>query len=90
MVRLKGARRAPPLAERQFQFLMVRLKAVGYAVAVDLLEVFQFLMVRLKAEWEMAREAVKILVSIPYGSIKSAVARRMSGAERRFNSLWFD
>ena len=50
---------------------------------------FQFLMVRLKDYRNTNKKNLKI-VSIPYGSIKSAEVRASEVRVSGFNSLWFD
>jgi len=70
MVRLKGTYKSKFLNTTVFQFLMVRLKAMlGMPPAGNI--AFQFLMVRLKAASYKYGYYISILISIPYGAIKS-------------------
>ena len=56
---------------QKFQFLMVRLKGIKDYDALKELFAFQFLMVRLKATIPNTN-AIFIIISIPYGAIKSS------------------
>ena len=80
MVRLKAGRKSGGYCYREFQFLMVRLKEAQSKVDAASVAVFQFLMVRLKG-CPAGRTILLWSISIPYGSIKSAIAGAFTGTQ---------
>ena len=72
-----------------FQFLMVQLKVAQGHPMLRSSQGFQFLMVQLKAS-ALLTSICRILISIPYGSIKSLHRLSLALCVMHFNSLWFN